>query len=178
MRLSPLIDTRGLDRSRAVYWPEPQLARAPGPDSGPVVVTSTYTVAPENEAPILQAMAHVRLSRLRTGATQWGLFRGGDTAHRIVEIFVVPSWEEGPVSVSRRVVESRYAAGCLATRPLGVPLGSRPRARCGSASTIPKWDSESRLGNLEAANGSARGMGLRRGARSGHRARSRDELMS
>jgi hypothetical protein len=94
MRLWPLIDTRGLDRSRAVYWPEPQLALAPDPDSGPVVVTSTYTVAPENESPFLQAMAHVRLSRLRTGATQWGLFRDGEIAHRFVEIFVVPSWEE------------------------------------------------------------------------------------
>lgn len=94
IRLWPLFDTRGVDRSRAVYWPEPQLVVAPDPDSGPVVVTSTYTVAPENETAFRQAMVHVRGSRLRTGATQWGLFRDGDTAHRFVELFVVPSWEE------------------------------------------------------------------------------------
>lgn len=39
-------------------------------------------------------MVRVRGSRLRTGATQWGLFRDGETAHRFVELFVVPSWEE------------------------------------------------------------------------------------
>jgi hypothetical protein len=39
-------------------------------------------------------MSRVRLSRLRTGATQWGLFRDGETPHQFVELYVVPSWEE------------------------------------------------------------------------------------
>ena len=39
-------------------------------------------------------MARVRQSRLRTGATQWGLFRDGDVAHRFVELYMVPSWDE------------------------------------------------------------------------------------
>ena len=42
MCLWPLIDTRGLDRSRAVYWPEPQLTLAPDPDSEPVVVRPVH----------------------------------------------------------------------------------------------------------------------------------------
>ena len=44
--------------------------------------------------PFLRAMARVRLSRLRTGATQWGLFRDGETPRQFVELYVVPSWEE------------------------------------------------------------------------------------
>jgi len=83
-----------MDPSLAVYWPEPHLALDPDPDNGPVVVTNTYTVTPENERPFFQAIARVRQSRLRTGATQWGLFRDGESAHRFVEIFVVDSWEE------------------------------------------------------------------------------------
>jgi MFS family permease len=94
LRLWPLFDTSGMDRSLAVYWPEPHLVLEPDPQAGPVLVTTTYTVAPENEQPFLHEMSWVRGSRLRTGATEWGLYRDGETAHRYVEFFVVPSWEE------------------------------------------------------------------------------------
>ena len=94
IRLWPLFDTRGIDRSLAVYWPEPHLVLDPDPQEGPVLVTSTYTIAPENEQPFLQAMSRVRKSRLRTGAVEWGLYRDGETTNRFVEFFVVPSWEE------------------------------------------------------------------------------------
>ncbi len=90
----PLLDTRGMDRSLAVYWPEPHLIVDPDPQAGPVLVTTTYTVAQENEQLFLQTMSWVRKSRLRTGAARWGLYRDGETAHRFLEIFVVPSWEE------------------------------------------------------------------------------------
>src|ERR1700683_4117300 len=39
-------------------------------------------------------MVRVRLSRLRTGATQWGLFRDGELPHDFVELFVVARWNE------------------------------------------------------------------------------------
>ncbi|HEV2027045.1 MAG TPA: MFS transporter [Candidatus Dormibacteraeota bacterium] len=94
MRFWPLIDTAGMDRSTVRYWREPNLAIDADPDDGPVVVQSVYTVAPEKEEPFLRAMARVRLSRLRTGATQWGLFRDGETPRKFVELYVVPSWEE------------------------------------------------------------------------------------
>ena len=90
----PLLDTRAMDRSTVVYWPEPALAAEVAPESGPVVVTHTYTIAPENEHNFLEAMQRVRRSRLRTGATQWGLFRDGEVARRFVELFSIPSWEE------------------------------------------------------------------------------------
>jgi len=39
-------------------------------------------------------MERVRLSRLRTGASRWGLYRDGERANTFVEMFSVPSWEE------------------------------------------------------------------------------------
>ena len=93
IRWWPLTDTSGMDRS-AAPWPEPHLAFDVVPDGGPVVVRTVYTVPAEREKAFFEAMERVRLSRLRTGATQWGLFRDGENPHRFVELFVVPSWEE------------------------------------------------------------------------------------
>jgi hypothetical protein len=42
----------------------------------------------------MRAMVRVRESRLRTGATQWGLFRNGERPGEFEEIFVVASWDE------------------------------------------------------------------------------------
>ena len=83
-----------MDRSTVVYWPEPALAVEVALQSGPVVVTHTYSIASEDELRFVAAMQHVRLSRLRTGATQWGLFRDGEAPRRFIELFLVPSWEE------------------------------------------------------------------------------------
>jgi hypothetical protein len=83
-----------MDRSTAVYWPEPQLAPEVDPERRPVVVMSTYRVRPERERPFVEAMARVRDSRLRTGAVRWGLYRDGADRSTFVELFVVPSWEE------------------------------------------------------------------------------------
>ena len=94
MRIWPIIDTTGMDRTTVQYWPEPNLAMDADPEDAPVVVQTDYTVAPEKEEPFLKAMARVRLSRLRTGATEWGLFRDGETPRRFVELYRVPSWDE------------------------------------------------------------------------------------
>jgi MFS family permease len=106
IRSWPLIDTRGMGRGTAAYWSEPQLALEPDPGSGPVVVMNTYTIAPENEQPFVRAMQRVRLSRLRTGATQWGLFRDAESPRRYVELFVVPSWEEHQRQHTERLTET------------------------------------------------------------------------
>jgi predicted MFS family arabinose efflux permease/quinol monooxygenase YgiN len=90
----PLIDTQKMGRDAAVYWPEPQLTSPVEADNGPVVVETTYTVTPQHQQAFLDAMAKVRLSRLRTGATNWGLFREGEAENVFVELFVVPSWQE------------------------------------------------------------------------------------
>ena len=93
-RFWPFIETSGMDRGTQAYWPEPSLVFDAAADSGPVVVKSVYTVAPDKEQAFFEAMKRVRQSRLRTGATQWGLFRDGEVPHSFVELYVVPSWDE------------------------------------------------------------------------------------
>lgn len=111
-----LHDTASLDRSPAVYWPEPQLVLDPEPEDGPVLVTVTYSVEPDNEPGFLDAMEFVRRSRLRTGAVRWQLYRDGEVSHRFVEAYVVPSWDEhlrqhtGRLVGSDQVAEERAAA--------------------------------------------------------------------
>ena len=90
----PLHDTTGLSRAHAFYWPEPQLVTEPDPDEGPVLITVTFTVPEANVAPFLEAMAHVRASRQRTGAARWSLYRDAADPSRFVEAYHVPSWDE------------------------------------------------------------------------------------
>jgi Transmembrane secretion effector len=94
LRFWPLFDTDKLRQDRSVHWPEPSLVIKPEPDAGPILVTTTYAVAPERELQFLQAMRAVRLSRLRTGAIWWELYRDGETAHRFTEAYALLSWEE------------------------------------------------------------------------------------
>jgi MFS family permease len=90
----PLFDTARLDRSTTVYWPEPQLMVEPDGDEGPVLITVTFTVLPENTRLFVEAMQRVQASRRRTGATRWNLYRDAAVPGRFMETFLVPSWEE------------------------------------------------------------------------------------
>jgi MFS family permease len=94
LRWWPLIETRHLDRETVVFWPDPDLAIEPDPTAGPVVITSTYTVPREKEPEFLAAMRAIRRMRMRTGAVQWGIYRHGETGDKLIEIYVVPTWDE------------------------------------------------------------------------------------
>jgi len=94
VRIWPLFDARKFNPDRLVYWREPSLVIDPEPDTGPVLVTYAYTVPSDREQPFLEAMRAVRLSRLRTGAIWWGLYRDGETANRFLEAYTVLSWDE------------------------------------------------------------------------------------
>jgi predicted MFS family arabinose efflux permease len=94
IRALPFRDTSWMDRSLVTPWPEPHLVVDQEQTEGPVVVSMTYTVNPENETPFLEAMAKLRRARLRTGASRWGIYRDGEVPRRFVELFLVPSWEE------------------------------------------------------------------------------------
>lgn len=94
VRLWPLPDLRGVDRTPAIYWPELQLTHEPDPRVGPILVTVAYCVRPEHQDEFVEAMEQVRASRQRTGAMRWGLFREGEEAHRFVEVYQLPSWDE------------------------------------------------------------------------------------
>jgi quinol monooxygenase YgiN len=90
----PLLDVEGVDRDATVYWPEPVLPLEPDPDEGPVLITVTFRVPPENAARFLDAMTYVKRTRSRTGATRWALYRDASDPIRFVETFLVPSWQE------------------------------------------------------------------------------------
>jgi quinol monooxygenase YgiN len=57
-------------------------------------VELTYLVRPEQQDEFVRAMRWVRRSRLRTGATQWELYRAGEDPDTFVETYTVPSWDE------------------------------------------------------------------------------------
>ena len=121
MRFWPVIDTSGMDRTTVEYWRAPNLAVDADPEDGPVVVSTVYTVEAANEEAFVRAMARVRLSRLRTGATNWGLFRDGKAPHQFIELYVVSSWEEHLRQHSERLTrtDQQYdqEAQALSTAP-------------------------------------------------------------
>jgi len=93
IRFWPFHKIENMDRSQ-VRWPEPQLLISADREGGLVLVRTTYTIAPDKEQRFLRSMADLRRSRLRTGATDWGLYRDGQNPRLFVELFSVPSWDE------------------------------------------------------------------------------------
>ena len=112
----PVHEQDGADRSPAIFWAEPHLMLQPHLDEGPVLITAVFRVAEDNHAAFAEAMREVRGSRLRTGATRWGLFRDGADPERFVEVYQVPTWEEhlrqheGRLTGSDEQAEERAAA--------------------------------------------------------------------
>jgi MFS family permease len=111
-----LPETGHLDPQPAAYWGDPRVAFQPEPDTGPVLVAVHFSVAPDRQSEFLTAMDQLRLSRLRTGATSWELYRDGECPDRFVEIFRVSSWEEhlrqheGRLTATDQVVEEAALA--------------------------------------------------------------------
>ena len=89
----PFQQIADMDRS-LVRWPEPQLVISADHGGGLVLVRTTYTIAADKEQQFLQAMASLRQSRLRTGATDWALYRDGQNPRVFIELFSVASWGE------------------------------------------------------------------------------------
>ncbi|WP_127503150.1 MFS transporter [Actinoplanes solisilvae] len=112
----PVHEHDDADRSPAVFWAEPHIMLEPRPEEGPVLVSAAYRVRDERAAEFVTAMDGVRLTRLRTGATRWGLFRDGADPVRYVEVYQVPTWEdhlrqhEGRLTGSDEEVEERARA--------------------------------------------------------------------
>jgi MFS family permease len=74
-------------------WPAPQLGPDVKPD-GPVLVTVEYWARRGAEDELMTTLQQTRFSRRRTGATSWRAWRDASDARRILEQFVVASWEE------------------------------------------------------------------------------------
>jgi MFS family permease len=94
VRLIPVYEQDGADRSPSIFWPEPHIMLEPHLNDGPVLVTSVYRVDETNVDAFVAAMDAVRGSRLRTGASRWGLFRDGETPDKFVEVYQLPTWED------------------------------------------------------------------------------------
>jgi MFS family permease len=74
-------------------WPAPQLA-ADHPPEGPVLVSIEYWARPGLEEELVTALEHTRYSRRRTGAVMWRAWQDAGDGRRIIEQFVVASWDE------------------------------------------------------------------------------------
>jgi len=94
-------------------WPAPHLAASTrsaeagsaeagtaesGPDgaepAGPVLVTVEYVARPGQAGELMAALQETRYSRRRTGATSWRAWQDASDENRILEQFVVASWDE------------------------------------------------------------------------------------
>ena len=83
--------------------PEARLIGGEDADS-PALVVVAYEVRPEAEDDFLRALRLVGRVRRRTGATDWSVYRDADRAHRFIESFVLPSWNEHMRQHQRRTV--------------------------------------------------------------------------
>jgi predicted MFS family arabinose efflux permease len=72
--------------------PDPGLSD-PGPP-GPVLVTVEYYARPGGADELIAALQETRFSRRRTGATSWRAWRDAADPARVLEQFVVASWDE------------------------------------------------------------------------------------
>jgi MFS family permease len=98
-----------LDHTPARSRPEPLLAEAPAPDAGPVIITTTYRVAPENRPTFTYLMDQLADIRRREGAIGWGLYVDLAEPTRLVEYFMTESWEEHAQQHARGVSRDEAA---------------------------------------------------------------------
>jgi MFS family permease len=77
----------------AAEWPVPDLSTG-DPATGPVMVSVEYRPRSGQEADLLAALRDARFSRRRTGASAWRIWQDAADPGRVVEQFVVASWEE------------------------------------------------------------------------------------
>jgi predicted MFS family arabinose efflux permease len=74
-------------------WPAPHLAEG-DPPAGPVMVSVEYWPADGLEDDLLTKLEDARFSRRRTGVSAWRVWQDAADPSRIIEQFVVASWEE------------------------------------------------------------------------------------
>ncbi|MCC3291635.1 MULTISPECIES: MFS transporter [unclassified Arthrobacter] len=91
----PLLPGTGrLDRSVAGTELQLPAGQEPNPGAGPVTVLVSYEVPADRKDEFVTAMHNVRLSRMRTGATDWELVHSVTDQDQFREIYDVPTWRE------------------------------------------------------------------------------------
>ncbi len=83
-----------LDHTPARARLEPVLAEEPAATEGPVIITTTYRILPEHRPLFTYLMEQLGRIRRREGAIGWGLYADLADPTRMVEYFLVESWEE------------------------------------------------------------------------------------
>jgi MFS family permease len=120
-RIVPLTQVETLDRSHADYWPEPHAQLSDEELEGTVLVSIEYDVDPGKLQEFLDAMAYVRVVRIRTGGMQWALNRDVERPERFIETYTAGSWEEHMRQHHSRLTESdrqhEARANACAVRP-------------------------------------------------------------
>ena len=74
-------------------WPEPQLAPDQTPE-GPVLASVLYQAQAGHGDELMAAVQGTRNSRRRTGATSWRAWQDAGDPSKVLEEFVVASWDE------------------------------------------------------------------------------------
>jgi MFS family permease len=74
--------------------PMPLPALAVAPEDGPVRVTVEYQIAAGDTDAFLALASSLRRMRRRTGAVTWNMYCDAEMPLRLIETFVVGSWEE------------------------------------------------------------------------------------
>ncbi|MFL6438892.1 MAG: MFS transporter [Terriglobales bacterium] len=90
------LPSAAVDLTPWAHWrlPTPLKASSAPADSGPVLVTVEYDVAPELADKFVGAIHKFESIRRRDGAYRWGVFRDLENPERFVETFLVVSWAE------------------------------------------------------------------------------------
>jgi hypothetical protein len=104
-------------------WPAPVLADGEDPGAGPVMVSIEYRPQAGQEASLLAALRDARFSRRRTGAIEWRVWQDSAQPGRVIEQFVVASWEDH-LRMHDRITardQARYdAIRAMTTQPVTV----------------------------------------------------------
>jgi len=93
--------------------PEVPVAWAPPREEGPVAVEIEYWVDTADEAPFIRQAYRIGRSRMRNGARFWRLYRDLDDRSRLLERFVVDSWDEYLRQRDRSTVADQAAEQAL-----------------------------------------------------------------
>ncbi|MGQ0700791.1 MAG: MFS transporter [Panacagrimonas sp.] len=103
------------DLTPSLHWPEPAISADAQAEGGPVMVRITYQVPPVGHAAFHAAIRPLASIRRRDGAYAWGVMFDIEHPERVVEWFLVTSWEEHlrqhqRVSVADRIVQKSVIA--------------------------------------------------------------------
>lgn len=102
---------------------EPVLAAAPPPEEGPVIITTTYRIAPADRRAFLGIMEQLARIRRREGAIRVGTYADLADPTRLVEYFMTETWEEHAQQHERGV---SHDEATLKTQALQFHQGPEP----------------------------------------------------